>query len=86
MTDDEPDTVSALRVQRDSAHTQLSRLNTENRWLRQHQADIRAWLTDAITQWENARTPDEAIAAGNEIATLAKTVLRDVQNLQARLP
>jgi hypothetical protein len=81
MTDKDKDAVSALRVQRDSAHRQLSELEPQHRWLLKHQADIREWLTDAIQQWQAARAVGhaEAVAFGDEVAKKATALLREAQ-------
>jgi hypothetical protein len=73
--------VSALRIQRDSAHRQLAELEPQHRFLLKHQADIREWLTDAIQQWQAARAVGhaEAIAFGDTIAEKATALLREAQ-------
>lgn len=81
MTD--KDAVSAMRVQRDSAHKQQLHAETENRVLRKHQQDIRAWLADAIDQWATARDldPAAALAVGDEIHRQATERLGDIERL-----
>jgi hypothetical protein len=71
------DTVSGLRVQRDSAQHQLTRLDAENRWLRKHQADIRTWLAGAIQQWAAARKTENALTVADELIQRAADLLSD---------
>lgn len=81
MTD--KDAISAMRVQRDSAHKQRLHTETQNRVLAKHQADIRAWLADAIDQWATARliSTAAALAAGDEIHRQAIERLGEVERL-----
>ena len=85
MTEEPPPRLTAnewaMRVQRDSAHQQLARLDAENRWLRKHQEEIRVFLADAIAQWEAARTPEAAA----DIHQRASELLREVRRAQSRL-
>jgi hypothetical protein len=70
-----------LTVQRDSAHRQMARLDTQNRLLLQHQADIRDWLRDAIAQWEavaDAQTWDRD-AVGHRIHKRAIELLGEAE-------
>ena len=74
--DDTLQSVSALTVQRDSAHRELLKLRTENRVLKRHQADVRAWLADAIEQYEaDPGTADQIKARATELLREAETLL-----------
>lgn len=68
---------SALRIQRDSALRQAMRSETNNKALLAHQAEIRAWLTDAIARWE--ATDDHAQTA-YEIHQHAVELLRQAES------
>lgn len=79
MTDDLKDTVSALKVQRDSAHRQLLRVETENRLLRAHQEHIRTWLAEAIEEFEATRGTSRAWEVADRIHQTATAKLADTQ-------
>jgi len=57
------DAVSALTVQRDSAHKQQLRTETQNRVLLRHQAELREWLASVIAQWDAAEGAARGLVA-----------------------
>lgn len=77
----DPDVVSALKVQRDSAHKRMIRAETETRILRKHQKELLQWLDDEIHQWLTAKDTDEALRVANEIHQRAEKILEEAKRL-----
>ena len=75
------DAVSALTVQRDSAHKQQLRTETQNRVLLRHQAELREWLASVIAQWEAAQdNSDDLGAAAHDIHQQGIARLREAES------
>jgi hypothetical protein len=76
------DMVSALTVQRDSAHRQRVRTETNNRVLLRHQAEVREWLAEAIAQWEayDGAPHADRVAVGHRIHQRALELLREAES------
>lgn len=73
-------TVSALKVQRDSAHHARDKAETQNRALLAHQKDIRDWVRDAIAQWEAALETNDPYAAAHAIHLRAIELLGEAES------
>lgn len=72
--------ISALTVQRDSAHRARDKAETQNRALLAHQKDIRDWVRDAIAQWEAALESGNPYAAAHRIHLRAIELLGEAEN------
>jgi uncharacterized protein YfdQ (DUF2303 family) len=75
------DVVSALRIQRDSAHQKSVRLEAHNRALRKHQQEIRDWVAEAIDEFAAARTSEQVLDVADRIHDRAVVLLGDAQRL-----